>query len=117
MELAEKELFDLIEPSWKNEIKYYITDIEISKIIKNNNVKHIASSQICQLYNNNKYSPIDGEIIKVADELAAFMEAYMAIQTGVKTKDLEEGLQKMLDSNRDKIVAGIDISAIYSDFS
>lgn len=115
-ELAEKELYKHLEPDWKDEMSYYITDFDKSKISSEGSIRNLTSDEINRSYNNNTYNPLDGEFTKAADEIAAFVEAYMAKEAGINTKDLEDGLQVISGRNKDKIIAEIDISAIYADF-
>lgn len=115
-ELAETELYKTIDADWKEEIRYFITDDDKSKIIVEGAVIHKSSDEISANYNSNEHNPIDGEIVKAADQLAAFIEAWYANVTGIHTVELMNGLMTLRESNKDKVVAGIDFSSIYEDF-
>lgn len=115
-ELAEAELYKTIDTDWKEEIRYFITDDDKSKIIKDGAVIHMTSNEISNNYNANDHNPIDGEIIKAADQLAAFIEAWYANVTGIHTEELMSGLISLKASNKEKVIAGIDFSSIYEDF-
>ena len=43
------------------------------------------------LYNKDKFYPLDGKIIKACDKLTAFIEADLSIKHGITSKHLEEG--------------------------
>ncbi len=117
LDLAEKELYKTIEPDWKKEIQYYIIEDDKNKITKDNKTVYVSSEDIQSQYNNDTYNPIDGELVKAADHLAAFVEARVAQDAGISSKELEEGLHKLNEDYKGKIIAGIDIGAIYADFS
>jgi hypothetical protein len=67
-------------------------------------------------FNDDSSDPIDGELIRVADLLAAFVEAFRSIHMGIRTTQLEEGL-RIPERWRGRRVGGIDVGAIYADFA
>lgn len=115
-ELAEKELYNTIEETWKEEIKYFITDDDKSKIVIDGKVEHPSSEEITSKYNSDEYKPLDGELVKAADHMAAFVEAWYANATGIHTEELMSGLFQVKEKYKDKVIAGIDFSSIYEDF-
>ncbi|GAB1372256.1 HD domain-containing protein [Candidatus Kapaibacterium sp.] len=117
-ELAENEIFPLIEQEWTEEIKYFIIDefdnkiIDDSKIVSNG----ISIDDLNNKYNQNRYNPIDGEAIRAADHLAAFLEAWHSCSVGIKTEELVIAAQKIKDSYSDKRVGNVNIKNLYSNF-
>ena len=62
-------------------------------IYENDNYKHCTNHEdILDKYNCNRYKPRDGELVKAADQLAAFIEAFVAIENGCSSKELYEAL-------------------------
>lgn len=116
-EMARDEIYKLIEPGWRKELKYFITYDDRSKIVGSKGTRFVSSEIISRSYNSDKYFPLDGQLVKAADELAAFVEAYTAKQTGITSKELEEGMHKLQSGNIDKTIAGVDITAIYREFT
>ena len=115
-ELVRKEIHSLIEDRWIDDFKYYTEDEFKSKIKKDGNIQFLTTNEINEKYNENHYKPMDGEITKVADDLAAFVEAHSAIEVGITTNHLKEGKRRIVDKNRDRIVGGVSIGSIYADF-
>jgi len=115
-EMVETEIIPLIEASWINEFRYYTEDEFDSKIIHDGKVKTISTDEISEKYNDNALSPIDGQLIKVADHLSAYVESYKAQETGIRTPQLAEGTHKLKDAYTGKTIGGINIGAIYADF-
>jgi putative hydrolases of HD superfamily len=67
-------------------------------------------------YNEARYQPIDGAMIDYCDKLAAFLEAYLSFQHGIKSKDLEEGFADGYAKYQKTQAAGIDFGAIFAHF-
>lgn len=115
-ELAEKEIYPLIEEQWIRDVKYFTVDEFDSKIVEDGKLRKVTTDEINKQFNENKYMPIDGELIKVADHLAAFVESYKASQTGIQTPQLKEGEHKLKALYTGKNLGGVDVGAIYADF-
>lgn len=115
-ELAEKEIFPLLEKEWHDEIKYFTNDFEKSRISMGRRIKIVTSEEINKKYNKDEYNPIDGEIIKASDHLAAFVEAHTSKEAGIGTKNLEDGMQELKKKYENYKIAGINFGSIYADF-
>ncbi len=141
-ELAAAEIYPLVEPSWCDELRYFTTDEFDSKIREGaprpsteaaagglsmqspaaagidsgaRTILKVTSDAINESFDAPAFDPIDGELIKVADHLAAYAEAYKSITSGIRTQQLEEGLQ-LAAAWKDRTVGVIDVGAIYGDF-
>jgi putative hydrolase of HD superfamily len=115
-ELVQREIYPLLDSDWRNEFKYYTHDEFSSKAIKSGNVVRTTSEQITKEFDSDEYSPVDGELIRVSDHLAAFVEAHKSIQAGFSTRDLQDGVNSLRDKYKRASVAGIRIDSIYGDF-
>jgi putative hydrolases of HD superfamily len=116
-ELAEQEIYPLVEPSWQDELKYFTQDEFANKVRIKNKIKHSLSIQeISNNYNENIYSPIDGELIRVADRFSAFLEAWNSCTCGIKSEELLSAVNKIKDEYRNSNIGGIAIDSLYSSF-
>jgi putative hydrolase of HD superfamily len=110
----EEVLLPLIPTAWGQEMKYF-TKNEFDNKIKDK--KHgISSEDMNKKYNEDKYNPVDGEIIEVCDQLAAFIEATLSINYGITSKHLEQGRKSILDKYGTKKIAGIDFKKMFEYF-
>lgn len=114
-ELAREEIYPLVEPHWIPELEYFTRDEFASKVRRDGAIQAVTSDEINATLNDDAFDPIDGELIRVADLLAAFVEAWKSIQMGIRTSQLDEGL-RIPDRWRGRTVGGLDIGAIYADF-
>lgn len=115
--LAEDEIFPLIEDDWKDEIKYFIID-EFDNKIENEGeiINTITTNDINQNYNLDKYNPLDGKLIRAADHLAAFLEAYSSINSGVKSEELLSAAQNIKNHYKSKVYGNVSLKTLYSGF-
>jgi len=58
----------------------------------------------------------DGALVKGADDLAAYIEAYLALGNGIKNQALINAMQNLEDKYRDRPILGVDFEKIYRDF-
>lgn len=107
---------ELIPTSWHPELRMFTEDEFVSKVTIDGVVRHTTSDAISASYNSDQFSPVDGELVKAADELAAFMEAYLALENGISNPQLKKAVQEKRSTNRTKIIAGINLGRIYECF-
>lgn len=113
----DERLLPLLPSSWHSDIRYLIENEFENKIKKDGKVvKGISFEEITNKYNKDSFSPIDGELLKACDHLAAFIEASLSIKHGIKSRQLMEGKKELSEIYRNKKVAGIDFGKIYADF-
>ncbi|HRP01263.1 MAG TPA: HD domain-containing protein [Candidatus Kapabacteria bacterium] len=117
-QLAEKEIFPLIDHNWLNEIKYFSIDefdnkVEVEGKIIN---KDISIELLNTKYNQNSFNPYDGEIIRAADHLTAFLEAWNSCSAGIKTEELSQAAQNIKDMYKNKSLGNVAIKNLYSNF-
>ena len=67
----------------------------------------VSPDEISARYNADPFNPRDGELIKAVDELSAFTEAYLALDNGVKSKELTEAKASIRERYKNKVIAGI----------
>ncbi len=116
-EEMKKRVHELIPDEWHPEIQMF-TQAEFESIIQVDGERKVVNSQkISDRYNQNKYAPRDGELVRAADDLAAFVEAYLATENGITSKDFQEAMHSLHSEYEDKTISGIEFSQIYEDFS
>ena len=115
-EQMEKEVYGLIPEEWHSEMRMFTED-EFSDIVTVNG-KQITTSidEIGSRYNSDEFNPRDGELLKTIDELAAFIEAFMALKNGLSSLDLQEAKNRLKERYRQKVVGGIKFGELYADF-
>ncbi len=116
-EQMEKEVYALIPEAWHQEMKMFTED-EFSNVVtaEGRTITVDDSDEISRKYNEDRYNPRDGQLLKAIDELAAFAEAYIALENGVKSKDLELAKQSIRTRYQDKVFAGVKFDGIYAAF-
>lgn len=113
--LAEKEIFPHIEPDWIEEIKYFTQNEFENKIILNGAIKiDLKNEEITEKYNSDAYSPLDGKIVRWADHLAAYLEAWHSINNGIKSQELISSAKNIAKQYLESDINFIDIKSLYN---
>ncbi len=58
----------------------------------------------------------DGSLVKGADDLAAYIEAYLTLKNGIKNQSLTSAMESLRDKYRNREIMGIDFEEIYAGF-
>lgn len=115
-EQMEEIIFPLLPESWHEEIKYFTNNEFSSKIKYEEDVVVVTSDEINEQFNEDKYSPIDGEIIRACDHISAYMEAYLSLKYGIRSEQMVSGYENLAEKYKDKNIAGIDFGKIFDYF-
>ena len=113
---VEERIFPLLPPVWQKEIRYFIEDEFKSKVMDGGGIRILSSHEINERYNKCQYSPLDGEIIRGCDHLAAYIEAYLSISQGISSHYLRDGHRSLYETYRDKAISGVDFGALFDYF-
>lgn len=113
----EERILPLLPSSIRDEVVYFIED-EFSNRIMDGNERRtgISGADMAELYNDDRFSPIDGEIIRSCDKLAAFIEASLSIKHGIKSHHLEEGKTRIYEEYRNQKPGGINFAGLFDYF-
>lgn len=102
-------------PSFFHQEIHLFTELEaMNSIAENGQRKIVTLEEINQRYNTDEYDPCDGEIVKAADELSAYIESVEALQNGCVSEKFVEAKTMIAQKYIEKgIVGGLDFGAIY----
>jgi len=115
-EQMEREVYSLIPREWHDDIRNFTEDEFHSIVTVNNKARRVSSNEINERYNDDRYNPRDGELVKAADSLAAFIEASVAIRNGSTSQGLIEAKLSIKNKYEKVAIAGINFGEIYADF-
>ena len=117
-ELVEKQIFPLVPSSWHEELRYFIEDEFSNKIYidRKKIMSGISGREMMELYNEDKWNPMDGEIIEACDKLAAFIEASTSINIGINSPALEEGRKGLYARFGKSDLCGFSIGELFGFF-
>ena len=88
-----------------------------STIIRMGKVEKVSWEELQNSYNKDCYDPKDGYLLKVCDNLAAFIEAYTATRNGITNEQLHHAQWKIRNLyQRQPFLEGVHIGALLADF-
>lgn len=115
-EQMDGEVYGLIPEEWHAEMRMFTED-EFSDIVTVCGKRiNTTPEEISAKYNADEYTPRDGSIIKIADDLAAYMEAYLSLKNGISSQQLEEGERTIKEHYKRTVIGGVSIGELYADF-
>ena len=115
-EQMHKVIYPLIPGSWQEELEYFTKNEFQSRINCGGEIRYITSDEINAKYNNEKFNPIDGEIIRGCDHLSAYMEAYMSIKYGIQSEQIQAGYHNLFSKYENRAIAGVDFGQMFDYF-
>ena len=112
----EEKVYGLIPEPWHDEIRLF-TEIEFKSVVTCGGGRvEKTSSEISEHFNEDAYDPRDGELIRAADQLAAFLEAHLALANGMRAPDFQKTKTSLKEEYQTKVIAGLQLGQIYADF-
>lgn len=114
----EDRLLPLLPNAWHAEIRYYTLD-EFSNRVKNAQGirSNLSFADLERDYNDGHDMPVDGEIIRCCDHLAAFIEASLSIRHGVSSKHLLEGSERLYAMYEQRQVGTMNFGEVFRHFA
>ena len=112
-----EELLPLLPRPWHSDMKYFSESEFDNKIQEHQEIRLGVSFQdLNEKYNEDEFSPLDGELLHAVDRLAAFIEAKLSLDHGIKSVELEEASENIFMDYRDQKISGIDFGRIFNYF-
>lgn len=80
-------------------------------------VRGVESAELHERYNQDAFDGRDGELLKVCDSLAAFLEAYTTMRNGIASDQLQQGLWRIRGRYASESLFGqVHVGALLADF-
>ena len=115
-EQMRKIIYPLLPPEWHRDIEYYTENEFDSKVINDGDLEITTTDIINEKYNEDKYNPMDGQLVRCCDHLSAYIEAYMSLGYGIRSEQMVLGYDHLREKYKDKVVGGLDIGRLFSYF-
>lgn len=116
-DLAEKEIYPLIEREWAEEVRYFTEDEFSNKIFKSGKVfTDLNVDDINKNYNEDEYNPLDGDLVKAADHLSAFLEAWHSSRFGIESEEFVVAMNSVKNEYMNRTIGKLPIHKIFDSF-
>jgi putative hydrolases of HD superfamily len=114
----EERVLPLLPSSMRDEVAYFIEDEFSNKVIRDGEIiKDVPESDMMSKYNEDRYSPVDGGLIRSCDKLAAFIEAALSIEHGIKSSHLVEGKRVLYEKHKGDVVGDFAFLQLFDYFN
>ncbi|MBI5906309.1 MAG: HD domain-containing protein [Deltaproteobacteria bacterium] len=115
-EMLDKEVYGLLPEGWHADFEMFAEHEFENFATVDGKVVTVPAAELHERYNDDSNNPKDGELVKRADNLAAFVEAYAGIRNGSTSQDLQYAKVKIREQEQKTQYAGLNFGEIYSDF-
>jgi len=112
----EGKMLPLLPLKWHQEILYFLEDEFHSKVMLDGEIVLHSSERISQEFNSDEFNPLDGAVVKVTDQLAAYIEASMSIIYGLKAPILLSGKNLIYEKYAGTQICGISFQRYFDYF-
>ncbi len=89
----EEKILPLLPDRWHFEINFFLENQFKNRIFNKGRVEIVK--EIDSFYNQDTFLPVDGTLVKIADDMAAFWEAAMSLAHGIKSPNLENAISSL----------------------
>ena len=115
-ERMDQEVYVLLPERWHAEFQMFSErEFENFATVDGTRIE-VSAADLQGRYNEDAFNPKDGELVKRADHLAAFVEAYAGIRNGSTSQDLQYARVKIGNQEQQAQYGGLHFGEIYSDF-
>lgn len=115
-EQMKEKVYPLIPESWHPNIRMF-TENEFKNLITiDGKIRVTNLNNINKQFNSDEFNPRDGELVKAADDLSAFLEAYLARKNGIVCDELKNAEADLRRKSQRRNVGPINFGRIYSSF-
>lgn len=119
-EVVKSDLVPLMEDFYANELLYFTSDEFSNRIALDadfQKTQKISFEEMNTSYNVENTSAVDGELVRLADHAAAFIEADRSIKFGISSEQLIEGRKNIRNLYpQGKVISGFPIGDFYAEF-
>lgn len=109
-------IYPLIPVQWQEQLNYFTQDEFASKIMMDGTVRLCGSEEITRQYNEDRFEPIDGQIIRGCDHFSAYLETYMSHTCGVTSHTLTEANRELYEKYQNVQIGGVDFGVLFDYF-
>ncbi len=114
----EDRLLPLLPQNWHDEIRYYTeNEFDNRARVDGKTVRVDTFEELGANYDWPANKPVDGEIIRCCDHLAAFIEVSLSVRHGITSKHLSDGADRLYAMYRTRKVGPIDFGAVFTAFA
>jgi putative hydrolase of HD superfamily len=115
-EMLDKEVYGLLPEGWHTDFRMFAEHEFENFVTVDGKVLQVPASELHERYNEDAFNPKDGVLVKRADQLAAFVEAYAGIRNGSISQDLQYAKANIRGQEQNAQYQGLNFGEIYSDF-
>lgn len=109
-----EKILPLLPRAWHQEMLYFLGDEFKSKARVNGQTVLCSSEMLSEKYSGDEFEPLDGALVRASDQLAAYIEASMSIDYGIKAPEMMKGKEQIYAQYAGIKICDIDFSKYFN---
>jgi len=98
--LVDERLLPLLPDAWHPQVTYYLDRPFDNRILDQGRRREVSAADLDRRYNEDRFEPTDGDLIKHSDNLSALIEVSKSLETGIQSPALLDGARTILKRYR-----------------
>jgi len=107
---VEERILPLLPESWHFEMKSFIQNEFVNRIVKNDEVKVVDN------IDKSEVDAIDGKLVEICDKLSAYIEASLALRYGIRSEMLNNSKNKLYSKYSNTKIENLDFKYVFDYF-
>jgi putative hydrolase of HD superfamily len=108
-----EKILPLLPRAWQQEMQYFLEDEFQSKASVDGKTILCSSEMLSEKYFRDEFDPLDGAMVRASDQLAAYIEASMSVDYGIKAPDMIKGKEMIYAKYASVKICDIDFNAYF----
>lgn len=108
-----EKILPLLPRAWQQEMRYFLEDEFQSKARVDGRTLLCSSEMLSEKYFSDEFDPLDGAMVRAADQLAAYIEASMSVDYGIKAPDMLKGKEMIYAKYASTKICSIDFKTYF----
>lgn len=111
----EKRVYPLLPQDVHIEVRMFTEIDDRNRVVVDGGERYVLCTEITEKFNEDKYDPCEGELVKACDELTAYVEADEAIKNGCVSERFAIAKENVINKYDGKTVCNISFAKIFKE--
>lgn len=111
----EKRVYPLLPEDVHIEVRMFTEIDDRNRVVVSGEEQYVMCAELAEKYNEDKYDPCEGELVKACDELTAFVEADEAIKNGCVSDRFVLAKENFIKKYNGKTVCSTSFAEIFKE--
>ncbi len=108
----EKRVYPLLPQDVHLEVRLFTEIDDRNRVVMNGEERYVSCAEVQEIFNEDRHDPCEGQLVKMADELTAYIEADEAIKNGCVSDRFESAKKNFIEKYRGVTQCGVSFDRL-----